>query len=519
MNGLVAGHAFRESEVAVNLILVLTDDCTRRCRYCYAGARRPSPMPAAIGERAIDLALSRSPDSLRVGFFGGEPLLQLPLMRHLTDYARAQAGGATRVSFQVTTSGDTLDQREAAFLGTNGYQVSLSVHGQDWPATRRRLAMLEASGLQPRAVVVADAAGAPLLSEKIEALAAAGARDIAISPNYYDHWRPEARVALQTSYLKMARHYRTDGSLGGARLRLFDSRLDALRTGVPMRRARCGLGRGQIAVGPDGTLFPCDRMAVDRTGAAMQVGHLESGLDEVRLAHLERERRRVPRACAVRPNHAICAQFCACVSVHLEGRVCAVPEVVCWHESMLADVVRALFTDTERGSAGQRHARRRMAVAASLAVAAVIAGSCGGEKAASRPGSSAASARPAQVTRAQATWVTYPETGTLRIVDKSGEAGGIRLTLLTALPAERLRALLVADEAGVATLIQERLRRIDLVSLSDKAEERAVGRDLLRALRQRIGAEANLRGIRLAAGPWELSEREIEVLKTMGYIE
>ena len=64
----------------MNLILVLTDACSRQCRYCYADARRARPMTRAIGERAIDFALQSSPASLCVGFFGGEPLLRFELL-------------------------------------------------------------------------------------------------------------------------------------------------------------------------------------------------------------------------------------------------------------------------------------------------------------------------------------------------------------------------------------------------------------------------------------------------------
>ncbi len=473
-------------------------------------------MSAAVGERAIDFALSRSSGSLQVGFFGGEPLLQQPLMRHLADYARVGAGAATRVVFQLTTSGHTLDEDAAAFLGMNAFQVSLSVHGDDWISTRRRLETLEAAGVEPRTVLVADAPDASTLASRVEALGAAGARDVAISPNYYARWDQEARAALQQSYEQLARVYRR-GGLGGIRFRLFESRLDALRTGVPLRASRCGVGRGRLAVGPDGSLFPCDRMAVDRTGAGVQIGHIATGLDEMRLRRVERERRRIPPACAACPNRAVCAQFCACVNVHLEGRVCAAPEVVCWHESMLADVIRGLWEEKRReGGMGQPPARHRAQMAAGLAVAALLAGSCSGGKAAHATKGSADGPTPAAAARAEATWVTYPERSSLRVMDKRGQTGFVRLRLLTELPPDRLRARLSADETKVAALVQERLTRVTLAALSDKATERAAATDLLRAIRRRTGLKAELQALRVDPG---LSPQEIETLTTMGYIE
>jgi hypothetical protein len=101
--------------------------------------------------------------------------------------------------------------------------------------------------------------------------------------------------------------------------------------------------------------------------------------------------------------------------------------------------------------------------------------------------------RHAQVPRA--TWVTYPEVGSLRIIDSSGQAGEIRLRLLTDLPAERLRAALTVDPEQMAALVRERLVRIELASLSDAATERAVGKGLLRALRRTMGLATELRGL------------------------
>ena len=99
----------------------------------------------------------------------------------------------------------------------------------------------------------------------------------------------------------------------------------------------------------------------------------------------------------------------------------------------------------------------------------------------------------------RATWVTYPEVGSLRIVDRSGRAGKIRLKLLTKLPAVRLRAVLTVHEEETAALVRARLVRIELASLSDEATGRAVGKGLLRALRRTMGLATELRGLSLDA--------------------
>ena len=477
-------------------------------------------MPAAMGERAIDFALSRFPSSLRVGFFGGEPLLERPLMRHLAAYARARAGRRTPVSFQLTTSGHSLDEDVATFLGTNAFEVSLSVHDEDWVTTRGRLRMLTAAGVAPRAVLVADPKGASALADRVQALASVGANDIAVSPDYYARWDRGARQGLRRSYERMAWLHRKGGVLGGVRIRLFDSRLEALRRGVALGDSRCGLGRRQLVVGPDGGLFPCERLAVDRTGGTMQVGHLESGLDEEKLDGIERERRQVPAACSACPNRVICAGFCACVNVHLTGSVCAAPEVVCWHESMLGDVVRGLLEETkcDDDHITRRPGRQRAPVAASVAVAALLAGSCGGEKVVSSGAVPREGPAVEQGPRADAVWVIYPEKAGLGVVDRSGTIAEVQLRLLTVLEADRMREVLVADGERIATLVREHLVGIELESLIQEATQEAVAEDLLRSIREMTALDAELLDLRLQVGPWQLSREEIEALKAMGYI-
>lgn len=76
-----------------SLTLMVNHACNLRCTYCYTGTKFHSPMPAEVGNAAIDRALNSLPSGgwLDLGFFGGEPLLDAPRILDWMKYARDAA--------------------------------------------------------------------------------------------------------------------------------------------------------------------------------------------------------------------------------------------------------------------------------------------------------------------------------------------------------------------------------------------------------------------------------------------
>ena len=487
-------------------------------------------MTRAIGERAIDFALQSSPASLCVGFFGGEPLLRFELLKHLSEYARAKAAATTRVAFHLTTNGDVLSGGIADFLRSQRFDVALSAHDPSMRAVRRPLGLLLAAGLEPHVVLVADPTSAVGLTRNVKALLAEGVREIGISPDYYADWDERSRSRLAAAYHGLAALYRR--SIAGRarhRLSLFDMRLATLRTGTALRDTHCGLGREQIVVAPDGTVFPCDRMAVDTSGVGTAVGTL-TGVDEERWERLVDECARTPQQCRECRYRSICTHFCACVNIRLTGRASVVPEVVCWHESMLGQIVYALAAELDGLRLPVRQRRRLVRVTAGLAVAAgALSLSCRDERPANTGPDQAASSQAAEppatapaITESQPaeeSWIACPVEGKLFFADEDGVRGTVRLRLLSDLAADRLEGLLGEHEEEVARVVREELARVKLASLSEPENEMAMGQRLLKVLGVALGEESRLRGIRLDVSAAELIPEDVlESLRSLGYV-
>lgn len=128
-----------------NLILVVTDGCNLRCRYCILGGTypgykpiRPRDMSWDTAKSAVDhfIALNRGPvfeampsRKINISFFGGEPLLKADLIEHVVRYARTQEAPDCGywIDFAMTSNLTHLPDGVAAMLIANdiGMQVSL----------------------------------------------------------------------------------------------------------------------------------------------------------------------------------------------------------------------------------------------------------------------------------------------------------------------------------------------------------------------------------------------------------
>ncbi|MTI94986.1 MAG: thioether cross-link-forming SCIFF peptide maturase [Firmicutes bacterium] len=107
------------------MCLHVAHDCDLRCRYCFAstgsfGGER-GLMDADVARSAVDLLLSSCGHTCEIDFFGGEPLLNMEVVRRTAAYARERAEALNKkVNLTLTTNANALTpalQHELAELG------------------------------------------------------------------------------------------------------------------------------------------------------------------------------------------------------------------------------------------------------------------------------------------------------------------------------------------------------------------------------------------------------------------
>ena len=138
-----------------HLELMVTHGCNMACRYCYGGDESESPggprylygsasagMDFETALRGVDFLFetSGSRKELSVIFFGGEPLLEFPLIEKIVPYVRdkEQATGK-KADLSLSTNGLLLDEKKVDFLVRNRIGCQVSIDGPARIHDRNRL--------------------------------------------------------------------------------------------------------------------------------------------------------------------------------------------------------------------------------------------------------------------------------------------------------------------------------------------------------------------------------------------
>jgi uncharacterized protein len=122
------------------IVLNVTNQCNLACGYCYEYSDdkisntvgKPKYMDREIAESAIDMLITESAErpSIHVTFFGGETLLNFPLLRTSVDYAkRKSAAAGKQVEFSLTTNATLLTEEMVEFFSEHRMGVTVSIDG------------------------------------------------------------------------------------------------------------------------------------------------------------------------------------------------------------------------------------------------------------------------------------------------------------------------------------------------------------------------------------------------------
>lgn len=278
--------------------LVLTHQCNLACDYCFAGPKFARTMPYELAARAVRLAFQQDPSG--VIFFGGEPLLEFPLMARVTRLAtRLAARSRRQLALSLTTNATLLGPRQLHFLRHYRFHVAVSLDGVGENQDRHRpfVSGRSSSGvvwrnleratrsldhLHVMAVVNPDTLeGLPGLAERLYRL---GLPSLSLLPNHEADWNQAARERARQVYLELARVcYASLLTSEPFSITPFAQRHPVR----PLPLAPCSFGESELSVSPRGNLYPCSRLVHTDTNREARIGTLESGPDRARVAALK----------------------------------------------------------------------------------------------------------------------------------------------------------------------------------------------------------------------------------------
>jgi uncharacterized protein len=114
-----------------HMSLLVTRDCNLRCVYCYED-KTGSKMDEKTAFQAVDWLIrnSNSMRSIHIIFFGGEPLLNFPLVKSVVEYTEEEAHKTGKNAFfSITTNGTLLNDETNLFLKKHQVKIMISFDG------------------------------------------------------------------------------------------------------------------------------------------------------------------------------------------------------------------------------------------------------------------------------------------------------------------------------------------------------------------------------------------------------
>lgn len=351
-------HNFGEVEEFVDfplqsLALHLVHDCNLRCTYCYGeggsyGGER-KPMTEETAYKAIDFLISNSGElsSVNITLFGGEPLLNMPLIKKIVEYSRKkEQETGKKITLGTTTNGTLLTEETRKYLTDNDITVGVSIDGPkevhdscriningqgsyDQMIENTKNLINERSGrVTARITLTRNCMQMDKIMQFIEGM---GFRKVNIA---FVSGDDDAPITIKKDDFEIiAQEYEkiADRMVNALEHNvpfynnLFYSHLRQLNNKKPMLY-NCGAGRKYMAVDPDGNLFICHRF-VGKDDYKLGTVFSEINKEKVKeVAYAYVDHKETCKSCWAR---YLCAGGCFYNSYDRGGNLLAAPDVYC----------------------------------------------------------------------------------------------------------------------------------------------------------------------------------------------
>jgi len=310
-----------------------------------------------VARRAIDLLFDQPPTepAPQIGFFGGEPLLELPLLKQCVAYAeakRAETGRSFRLA--ITTNGLYVDDALAAWLKSKAVEPMLSFDGvQRAQDAGRRFAGGESSFADTQAAMavlqrhfpdlavcaVVTPENVEYLPSSIDFFVDSGIRGLSLNPNFFAQWDEEQLDLWRRGYDHAAERFEDEFRSGRVlHVGFITAKIVTHLKGGYDPADCCDFGKKEIAVAPSGNIYPCQRMVGEDTGELGLMGDVFSGLNGKACSELADARQVTGLDCQGCDHRRRCRNWCSCVNHRLTGRFDHTGPLVCLHERMAIEV-------------------------------------------------------------------------------------------------------------------------------------------------------------------------------------
>lgn len=315
--------AYHLNENIAQMALQVTQQCNFRCAYCdYCASDFESQRDHSAKRMSVETALSAvdffakrcgNQEEPTIGFYGGEPLLEFPLIKRVTEYAEEKLY-AKDLKFTITTNASLLTPEIAQFMAEHDFMLTISLDGT--PETHDRSRRFASNGKGSFEVIRRNLESLKQqcpnfeysfntvvdprypcnsmheLFSRDKFFGGARIRSTLINDQFSVEKTVPSEIFLQQddrhtfkSFLSYRDVYDQNKVSHVARENLsatlqrfkIDMKPSVALPEVAAPGGPCVPGQMRLFVSADGILYPCER--VSETSPAMKIGDLKKGLD------------------------------------------------------------------------------------------------------------------------------------------------------------------------------------------------------------------------------------------------
>ncbi len=299
-----------ESFPLQTIVLNVTNQCNLSCQYCYEFGEdkvatpegKPKFMAWETAKSSVDylFAESQGRKSVHITFFGGETLMNFPLLKQVVAYARSRAEELkVNIDFSLTTNATLLSPTIIEYLAENAIGVTVSMDGpkemQDKfrvfsngrgsydiikPKVQNLLATHRTRPIAARVTMTSGAMDVKKIYQHLKhelGFYEVGFAPVTTSPNRLYSINEPGMDSVLEQFSELADEY-LEFALRGEHhgFSNVSDTLSELHQGVN-KSLPCGAGLGMVGVGPSGDIAPCHRF-VDSDQHVL--GNVTTGIDK-----------------------------------------------------------------------------------------------------------------------------------------------------------------------------------------------------------------------------------------------
>jgi uncharacterized protein len=282
-----------KDDIVTHICLNVAQRCNLECIYCYGNEGeygKSGFMSEEIAFKAIDWLVKKSGESKKilVTFFGGEPLLNFPLIKKVVIYANEMASiNKKRIYFSITTNGTLLNEEICEYFNKHKFSVVISIDGnvevQNLNRPFKRNSYGHKSTIEKVEKFLKGRSGEALgratitkynsdLFSVYDSLKKIGFNRIEMANAYHNECITNGNISnnileskqyvdnSELDYLEKLGEITSDGINNGNRVyqRNIIGVIERLAYGNK-KQFFCGVGKGLVGISIDGDIFPCHR--------------------------------------------------------------------------------------------------------------------------------------------------------------------------------------------------------------------------------------------------------------------